>query len=102
MIRAPPRSPLFPYAPLSRSRRRGAIVLASLVLGGCGSADETKPSGAIVHFNELPIDGLVVRPLDGGPARTRRFRPPPFGFVDRSEEHTSEHQSRQYLLRRLL
>src|SRR3712207_9174899 len=82
MIRRPPRSTLFPYTTLFRSPgslaargRRGARRLA------CRGRFAAGASGT----------GCVER---GGPARARP------GF--RSEEHTSELQSRQYLVCRLL
>src|SRR5258707_3559860 len=68
MIRRPPRSTLFPYTTLFRSRSRRA------------SASRTA-------------------------AQRRRRRPSPArcaGIGRRSEEHTSELQSRQYLVCRLL
>src|SRR3712207_7264056 len=79
MIRRPPRSTLFPYTTLFRSGvppRRPADRRAAAV---------------------GPDPGLVdVRPA---PAQARVDRRDP---VPRSEEHTSELQSRQYLVCRLL
>src|SRR3712207_6939974 len=77
MIRRPPRSTLFPYTTLFRSKpaRRAARHLAG------GDAEEgARP-------------GRGAARLRRNPAR-RRGR--------RSEEHTSELQSRQYLVCRLL
>src|SRR3712207_7702500 len=84
MIRRPPRSTLFPYTTLFRS---GAddhrVVLRGLGLGA--EAEELgHPAGVRPH------DGLAVDDPD------RRQVPV------RSEEHTSELQSRQYLVCRLL
>src|SRR3712207_7173222 len=80
MIRRPPRSTPFPYPPLFRSiRARQAQVL----LGDLG-AD-------VDRLGQVP----PLPPDDLGPARRPR------GGV-RSEEHTSELQSRQYLVCRLL
>src|SRR3712207_8700927 len=70
MIRRPPRSTLFPYTTLFRSR-------PLQVLG----PSEARPS------NARPKAAIVTSP---GAARIR------------SEEHTSELQSRQYLVCRLL
>src|SRR3712207_8057988 len=92
MIRRPPRSTLFPYTTLFRSRR------AALAVGG-GLARQPdllpRAGGAL----RLPRhERRAARPCAGrhGCAR-RRLR----GLV-RSEEHTSELQSRQYLVCRLL
>src|SRR3712207_7027131 len=95
MILRPPRSTLFPYTTLFRS-----VVLQPLAVeGGCVAQQ---------HVGHLPVNGLDTGDLDvdatdaelpqGGNRRTHRC-------VDlrvRSEEHTSELQSRQYLVCRLL
>src|SRR3712207_6867162 len=75
MIRRPPRSTLFPYTTLFRSRRR------------LDAALEHVPDA------ELPPDLAHVDRL----ALVDRGR-----VAGRSEEHTSELQSRQYLVCRLL
>src|SRR3712207_8466556 len=88
MIRRPPRSTLFPYTTLFRSR--SALFRNN---GGLKFEDVTRAAG-------LPEDlfglGLAVADLneDG--------RPDFFLLHSRSEEHTSELQSRQYLVCRLL
>src|SRR3712207_7553612 len=84
MIRRPPRSTLFPYTTLFRS---GALGLALTPL----------PAGGVV--GSLLGAGLVRLCLTGAV--------PEGGFsllvqAARSEEHTSELQSRQYLVCRLL
>src|SRR3712207_8117057 len=86
MIRRPPRSTLFPYTTLFRSQ-------ASLIGQGCvrpGLAKATFGTGGMLDLCFGPD-----RPsfLTRGPAGT---------FPIRSEEHTSELQSRQYLVCRLL
>src|SRR3712207_7422688 len=79
MIRRPPRSTLFPYTTLFRSRA-SAVFRASV--------------GAMA-------DG--VRGAQRESASRRRARAVrAFVFMSRSEEHTSELQSRQYLVCRLL
>src|SRR3712207_6948873 len=78
MIRRPPRSTLFPYTTLFRSRwpdRSGST-------GRCARP----PTGSVLA-RLAPADGTGERP----------HRNP-----GRSEEHTSELQSRQYLVCRLL
>src|SRR3712207_7101863 len=77
MIRRPPRSTLFPYTTLFRS-------------GGGPGHQHT--SGA-----EPEPAALICPP--GSPRRAAR---PGRGRRTRSEEHTSELQSRQYLVCRLL
>src|SRR3712207_7911973 len=81
MIRRPPRSTLFPYTTLFRSR------------------------------NILPApkrSPTTFMPAISGPSITSSGRPPRAAIsarsssVSRSEEHTSELQSRQYLVCRLL
>src|SRR3712207_9480519 len=83
MIRRPPRSTLFPYTTLFRS----PVVLLGPV------ARER------LHHREPRALRLIFDGLPFGPAR-RRDAPPK--VVERSEEHTSELQSRQYLVCRLL
>src|SRR3712207_7021728 len=85
MIRRPPRSTLFPYTTLFRSPR---LAPPRLGLAPRGRRSRVRPEPA--------------PPRAAGAARARR-RP---GRVRlgrrRSEEHTSELQSRQYLVCRLL
>src|SRR3712207_8468120 len=90
MIRRPPRSTLFPYTTLFRSerlrtlRRGRTALLISHRLGGLRDADE-----------------IVV--LDGGRVVERGRHDELMSRAGvRSEEHTSELQSRQYLVCRLL
>src|SRR3712207_8374978 len=80
MIRRPPRSTLFPYTTLFRSAAGGEVDL--------GAAAEDERPGAARHV-EARLRGEV-----GGGGRR--------GGAARSEEHTSELQSRQYLVCRLL
>src|SRR3712207_7707011 len=87
MIRRPPRSTLFPYTTLFRS------------------VDEAWPTGGVPSSYYGRHKAEVERRLDRFEAeapevRVVRMRP---GLVfKRSEEHTSELQSRQYLVCRLL
>src|SRR3712207_8111719 len=86
MIRRPPRSTLFPYTTLFRSAGQRAAVLVEQrleVLAGVGlqrgeDLVELDRRGRVLHGDRLAVLEL------------------------RSEEHTSELQSRQYLLCRLL
>src|SRR3712207_7203296 len=82
MIRRPPRSTLFPYTTLFRSPQR-------------------PPRTDVRHAqaDRRPWGGARPRrPLDQEPEGIPRGR----GLPNRSEEHTSELQSRQYLVCRLL
>src|SRR3712207_8684190 len=83
MIRRPPRSTLFPYTTLFRSRTDPRIGNRT-----DGSPDRTSPCRHRTD-REVPSHRHVCKPI----APTR---------VPRSEEHTSELQSRQYLVCRLL
>src|SRR3712207_8866772 len=90
MIRRPPRSTLFPYTTLFRSSLRGTGVVPQQ-----GGADDLARVIETDHAVLLAADrhGLhVVEAAGLGHRRPQR----------RSEEHTSELQSRQYLVCRLL
>src|SRR3712207_8183197 len=82
MIRRPPRSTLFPYTTLFRSSFYGVCHAHchSLVTAKCYTKRRPFITAKIRRFNDL-------------------FQPP---CNARSEEHTSELQSRQYLVCRLL
>src|SRR3712207_7500669 len=90
MIRRPPRSTLFPYTTLFRSSqlRAGALRLRLLTQRERGDAGQF----AARHLQLV----LAVEPRAG----LEQTLPRP--LVQRSEEHTSELQSRQYLVCRLL
>src|SRR3712207_8164700 len=78
MIRRPPRSTLFPYTTLFRSKRpilRGGVRVASLGHPYVATLDFRRGTWVFCKDNKVP---------------------------GRSEEHTSELQSRQYLVCRLL
>src|SRR3712207_9050232 len=102
MIRRPPRSTLFPYTTLFRS-----------VIGSAGPLADDHLAAAVAQVLGLSVplgavaqdgDGLVLEERKvgvgvvvdlGGHGRKR------VGGTERSEEHTSELQSRQYLVCRL-
>src|SRR5258707_11130377 len=81
MIRRPPRSTLFPYTTLFRSGMDDVAAVAAAI-----SRDEAGEG----------------RPPTRGAERLPGARSPRELEHDRSEEHTSELQSRQYLVCRLL
>src|SRR5258707_11447194 len=77
MIRRPPRSTLFPYTTLFRSPSCGVVAVTVAV--------DLRPIQDCLDAAPDATGRLVLRGPDG-----------------RSEEHTSELQSRQYLVCRLL
>src|SRR3712207_8382076 len=83
MIRRPPRSTLFPYTTLFRSQPTGEVQRGACV--------------AVLEADREFLGGGADRQprLAGGEARAGAGH-------RRSEEHTSELQSRQYLVCRLL
>src|SRR5258707_9200518 len=93
MIRRPPRSTLFPYTTLFRSNREFSVRIASRHpdrghrLFGLDDP-QLQSVGANIHDERSVADALAGA----------------YGVVNasRSEEHTSELQSRQYLVCRLL
>src|SRR3712207_7507606 len=89
MIRRPPRSTLFPYTTLFRSGRVG-VVDAQLDLVRRQAHFATCGAGCPDRRH------VVVPPVQ------LVFFARGLGCVRRSEEHTSELQSRQYLVCRLL
>src|SRR3712207_7882228 len=84
MIRRPPRSTLFPYTTLFRS--------------GVHIGARCERGRVVCRARYLPADVLQVPTAMGG----RRPRWSGRAITARSEEHTSELQSRQYLVCRLL
>src|SRR3712207_8555689 len=98
MIRRPPRSTLFPYTTLFRSRRE---IRANLITGHLPVAQHIARKHAhrrgenlddleqVATLGLMPGAGAVADDVDAQ-------------LDVRSEEHTSELQSRQYLVCRLL
>src|SRR3712207_7344598 len=87
MIRRPPRSTLFPYTTLFRSSK-GATEPARMLAGRSEAlrAVVAPPIPRVTKLKSLTSDGFWRMGLK----------------TPRSEEHTSELQSRQYLVCRLL
>src|SRR3712207_8265270 len=87
MIRRPPRSTLFPYTTLFRS---AAELVRAVERAGAPEQQREDPEPPLPPpVRPDPAEGDLRRE-EGGPEE------------DRSEEHTSELQSRQYLVCRLL
>src|SRR3712207_8393654 len=95
MIRRPPRSPLFPYTTLFRSAIRRSRFMPhpahSRFANGTNSPKRT------ARERDAPARDRI---LAARPARAMIV--PNAALGPRSEEHTSELQSRQYLVCRLL
>src|SRR3712207_7873709 len=85
MIRRPPRSTLFPYTTLFRSAPEGSASGGLSWPGGCARPHQGQG-----------LAGTYQGDHSREHAQDRGFTP------GRSEEHTSELQSRQYLVCRLL
>src|SRR3712207_7211886 len=85
MIRRPPRSTLFPYTTLFRSA-------ATPTPGGAAEGARPVQSVGVVGSGTMAT-GIIEVVAKAGYDVT---------FIARSEEHTSELQSRQYLVCRLL
>src|SRR2546422_6239860 len=83
MIRRPPRSTLFPYTTLFRSVMAWAITIAPTWFDPSTAPPQITPFGILYALHDA-----LVRPLPGQKMR--------------SEEHTSELQSRLHLVCRLL
>src|SRR3712207_7846512 len=95
MIRRPPRSTLFPYTTLFRSsavRSPQSAVLRPRTALSCA-----KPPARARFAQTCLLTRVAVVILPGGPCPRAQK-----GQRWRSEEHTSELQSRQYLVCRLL
>src|SRR3712207_7943187 len=95
MIRRPPRSTLFPYTTLFRSFSSAGDGRAIVSVGNPDAA------GNVVTYvpgttSDLPGVGGDLKRADVMAADANRID------LSRSEEHTSELQSRQYLVCRLL
>src|SRR3712207_7731287 len=98
MIRRPPRSTLFPYTTLFRSICGIDIIATNLT----SPVKDTK--GAVLEVNAAPGFRMHLDPTHGikrNVAANVLDMLFPHGS-QRSEEHTSELQSRQYLVCRLL
>src|SRR3712207_7831893 len=98
MIRRPPRSTLFPYTTLFRSQTLAVVATRAEPLGlrvETFDADGELPEGDVFGV-------LLSYPGSSGKVRDHAALVEQAHERDRSEEHTSELQSRQYLVCRLL
>src|SRR3712207_8544001 len=89
MIRRPPRSTLFPYTTLFRSDGLNPHTHAPVSGADASLAHVLTPEQVMLEGKAPPGERVLVWDCEGY-------------FAGRSEEHTSELQSRQYLVCRLL
>src|SRR3712207_7149988 len=99
MIRRPPRSTLFPYTTLFRSEALIAPWRRAVAAVNEGGLSRYPGSPSVARTLLRPGDRLVLNELHPDDAATLAGT---FASEARSEEHTSELQSRQYLVCRLL
>src|SRR3712207_8705154 len=97
MIRRPPRSTLFPYTTLFRSAEAGVLGNHGSARREVGRAAVAEPACAQANVLILGHGELAARSGDVTAVSGRVG-----GQADRTGEHTSEIQSRQYTLFRLL
>src|SRR3712207_8789704 len=102
MIRRPPRSTLFPYTTLFRSRRSARAPCPRDRLAACraraagGRGSRWAPTGKPRRTGgSLPFQGSSAPHVDEGHEQQHHEDD---RLDQRSEEHTSELQSRQYLV----
>src|SRR3712207_8675057 len=91
MIRRPPRSTLFPYTTLFRSSRPEIATLSV-----------SAPRGVVYGFEWAARASVLAVQLSGPDIPGDIWALETSTAAPRSEEHTSELQSRQYLVCRLL
>src|SRR3712207_8554914 len=94
MIRRPPRSTLFPYPTLFRSASNMKVYTTAVALDTLGADYRWRTS--VYAEKEPDASGVIQGDL------ILYGRGAPDLSAERSEEHTSELQSRQYLVCRLL
>src|SRR3712207_8911804 len=88
MIRRPPRSTLFPYTTLFRS-----LEVHEYLKFGQAAGHKIAVATKDIASGRLDVDAVFLHSVGHGH---------PIIVLGRSEEHTSELQSRQYLVCRLL
>src|SRR5687768_18302249 len=88
-MRRPPRATLFPYTTLFRSK-------------GGARGSQRRSRRCVKRERLAKRDHIVTCSAQGGSAQVQRIERRQFDTTDRSEEHTSELQSRLHLVCRLL
>src|SRR3712207_7742992 len=102
MIRRPPRSTLFPCTTLCRSRH-GRLEASNPPTSSKTARRVTRQTALTAEkFWITLVRALCPKLLPRNPSCAGAATPPAPRIIPRSEEHTSELQSRQYLVCRLL
>src|SRR3712207_9183497 len=102
MIRRPPRSTLFPYTTLFRSDRVAqGRQLANKLWNAARLVLLQVPDGVALHAERPQPGGLEDAWILARLERAKATVTDALEAFERSEEHTSELQSRQYLVCRL-
>src|SRR2546430_13432612 len=100
MIRRPPRSTLFPYTTLFRSRMRQPVGLDGAPRDGLGNAEQSRDGLPICPMHADAKVPRLQHAMTAHPARMGAAGQSE--AAHRSEEHTSELQSQSNLVCRLL
>src|SRR3712207_9070605 len=102
MIRRPPRSTLFPYTTLFRSEggRLSRSVSACVATRGSYAASSRRRAATSLRVGSVPCSS-AASVFTYSSATSAAFHGVQDSGPVRSEEHTSELQSRQYLVCRL-
>src|SRR3712207_9177523 len=102
MIRRPPESTLFPYPTLFRSVLGHEPLRGRGVVGALGDRPGAVATVGVGRLGVARAEGVARAVLVDEKAALRAVEQDVVGLADvRSEEHTSELQSRQYLVCRL-
>src|SRR3712207_8632418 len=102
MIRRPPRSTLFPYTTLFRSHARPGGQPVRAPAPGRADVDPRRRDVDVSAEVARAVAGVEPRLADVPLAKLHEVHVGDGQHLVRSEEHTSELQSRQYLVCRLL
>src|SRR5256886_12042221 len=104
MIRRPPRSTLFPYTTLFRSRKGAEGATGKgLAVAPAPSGDRREIEVAMLRFEKMTVKAQeAVQSAQEVAAQHENQQMEPIHLLARSEEHTSELQSQSNLVCRLL
>src|SRR5260370_27510887 len=102
MIRRPPRSTLFPYTTLFRSKKKACGQVRQDMLAQAGASVAAWRGTCAQKWDGTPRKSALLHSAGGTRHRTLSDGGPPASPCKRSEEHTSELQSHLNLVCRLL